>query len=309
MVRTCTNISSKGSDIFKKNNVKENKMSEWLAIGAEAGGQVVNEALNRGAEWRQFDKTKTLMDIQNKNQQKLNKQGQDIQMQMWKDTNYPAQMKMIEEAGLNPAMLYGKGGAGGATTGSQGGGSASSGQVSQGKSGGMDIMTAMQAGLLKAQKANIEADTKLKLEGADNTYQQGKGQFLNNVVKEWEMQGDSNVVRIVKSKKYGEAGMSSTSEKGKGIIASNEILSQELENLKVEETAKQAGIELTEEKTREVYHSILQRWANTGIKAIDSLDLVKLIKNIVGGKKKVVGKKKGKTTRESVDEWDGVLTD
>ena len=40
--------------------------------------------------------------------------GHKQQMQMWEDTNYAAQREQLRKAGLNPAMIYGGGGEGGA---------------------------------------------------------------------------------------------------------------------------------------------------------------------------------------------------
>ena len=40
------------------------------------------------------------------------------QFEMWENTNYSAQVEQLKKAGLNPALLYGKGGGMGATTGS-----------------------------------------------------------------------------------------------------------------------------------------------------------------------------------------------
>jgi len=77
-------------------------------------------------QWRQ----KQLMGLQQKNQMELNRQGQELQMQTWEETNYPAQMAMMKAAGLNPGLMYGKGGAGG-QTGGQTGGAAASGQAPQ----------------------------------------------------------------------------------------------------------------------------------------------------------------------------------
>ena len=39
-----------------------------------------------------------------------------MQMQMWEDTNYAAQVEQLKKAGLSIGLMYGKGGAGGATT-------------------------------------------------------------------------------------------------------------------------------------------------------------------------------------------------
>ena len=40
-----------------------------------------------------------------------------MQMQMWEDTNYAAQVEQLKKAGLSVGLMYGKGGAGGTTTG------------------------------------------------------------------------------------------------------------------------------------------------------------------------------------------------
>lgn len=107
---------------------------------------------------------KQLMDIQFRNQKSLDKYGNELQYQMWEKTNYPAQVAMLKEAGLNPALLYAKGGPGG-MTGSQTGGSASGGSAPQTQSPHfMSISAALAQGaqieLMKAEanKANAEAE-------------------------------------------------------------------------------------------------------------------------------------------------------
>ncbi|AXH74036.1 MAG: DNA pilot protein [Microviridae sp.] len=135
-------------------------MADWLGIGlqaAETAGNLINQKV-------QYDRTKKLMDIQQMHQQQLNTQGQQLQMKTWEETNYPAQMEMLKKAGLNPGLMYAKGGQGG-TTGSQGGGSASMGAAPQAQK--MDItnimaMKSMEAAIeaqkAGARKANAEAD-------------------------------------------------------------------------------------------------------------------------------------------------------
>ena len=107
---------------------------------------------------------KQLMDIQFRNQKSLDKYGNELQYEMWEKTNYPAQVAMLKEAGLNPALLYGKGGPGG-MTGSQTGGSATGGSAPQTQSPHfMSISTSLAQGaqieLMKAEanKANAEAE-------------------------------------------------------------------------------------------------------------------------------------------------------
>lgn len=123
-------------------------------IGA-AGGALGMIGQNKRAK-KQHNRQKELMGIQLKNQQQLNKQGQQLQMQTWRDTNYGAQMEMMKDAGLNPALMYGMSGGGGATTGSQGGGSAQGGN----SHAPMDIGASVQASLMMAQAMKLKAETK-----------------------------------------------------------------------------------------------------------------------------------------------------
>lgn len=100
----------------------------WIgpAIGAITGGLGMIGQKKR--EKRAMANQRKLMSDQAAHQASLNKLAHDLQFEMWEKTNYPAQVKMLEEAGLNPANIYGQSGAPG-TTGSVGGGSAAGGQA------------------------------------------------------------------------------------------------------------------------------------------------------------------------------------
>lgn len=135
-----------------------------IQAGAQLGSGLLTMIGQKKREQRALANQKQLMDLQMQNQMKLNLQGQKIQQETWENTNYPAQMKMLEEAGLNPSLLYGKGGAGG-VTGSQGGGSAASGnapapQMMPNMDIGNSVRTAAEIILAKAQarKTNAEAN-------------------------------------------------------------------------------------------------------------------------------------------------------
>lgn len=124
-------------------------------IGSIAGGLFGMFGQNRRMR-QQMQHQKNLMGLQFQNQQALNRQGHELQLEMWNKTNYPAQMAMLKEAGLNPALLYGMSGGGGTTAGSQTGGSAAGGQA-----GMLDIGSALAAAKLGAEIENIKAQTKL----------------------------------------------------------------------------------------------------------------------------------------------------
>ncbi|AXH74908.1 MAG: DNA pilot protein [Microviridae sp.] len=135
-------------------------------LGLQTASNAVGAVVNQLTAKQQMQRQKELMDIQNRNQQammrqqmanqmKLNEQGQQIQLDTWEKTNYPAQIKMLQSAGLNPGLLYSKGGTGG-TTGGQSGGSASGGSASGGNvqmAQGMNPVSIME---LKNQMAQIE---------------------------------------------------------------------------------------------------------------------------------------------------------
>ena len=106
--------------------------------------------------WGQDRQNRAQMDIDNnqyQNQRRLNEQGNDLQYQQWLRTNYPKQIEMMKKAGLNPALMYAKGGPGG-TTGSQTGGGAKGGQAAS-----MNPMDVANMTLLKAQEDKLKAET------------------------------------------------------------------------------------------------------------------------------------------------------
>lgn len=110
------------------------------------------------------------------------KQSHLYNQQMWDYTNYENQVKHLEAAGLNPALLYGQGGGGGATAagGAVGNGQGMAGQAPSGGSpqaiksqivegAGMGVQLGLmeaQVEALKAKAAKDNADAE-KTAGAD----------------------------------------------------------------------------------------------------------------------------------------------
>ena len=136
-------------------------------IGSIIGG-LAGSLLQGISNSNQISQQQKLTAIQTKAQEELMDYQQQQQLQMWKETNYPAQVQQLIEAGLNPALLYGKGGGGGTTT----GGSMPSvtGGTAQNNFGAI-LANGEQAaalGIQQAQIANINADTKLKETQATN---------------------------------------------------------------------------------------------------------------------------------------------
>ena len=133
----------------------------WFSntTGGAATTQLLGMIGGHGQERRNYRNNRKLMELQHQNQMGLNRQGHDLQMDMWNKTNYGAQVEHMKNAGLNPALMYKGAGAGG-TTGSQGGGSASMGSSQQGKV--MDLQNALIGAQIKnldsiTNKNNVEA--------------------------------------------------------------------------------------------------------------------------------------------------------
>lgn len=89
------------------------------------------------------------------------------QLEMWEKTGYVGQKRQMKEAGINPALMYGMGGGGGQSVALQTG----KGAAAPAGGGELTAMTGMglQMGMMKAQLANLEADTEKKRAEAEAT--------------------------------------------------------------------------------------------------------------------------------------------
>lgn len=139
-----------------------------LGIGTGAASGLIGAGMGLLLEGhndrRQLAQQKKLQELQMQGNKSMVDYNMQKQFEMWQKTGYSAQKKQMEEAGLNPALLYGISGGGGQTTG-QATGAVSAGEAVKGgpeMTAGMGIMSNAQLALMNAQKENIEADTKNK---------------------------------------------------------------------------------------------------------------------------------------------------
>lgn len=156
------------------------------AIGKSADG-IIGGLMQYGGMAIGYRQGKRLMKQQHKyDLEKMEKQhgyniesqqlGQQYNKELWDYTNYENQKKHLEEAGLNPALLYGQGGGGGASAGGAQGqpsGIASgheAGLAVQGMGIGVNMANVMSQARLNdalAKKADKEAE---KIGGADTDF-------------------------------------------------------------------------------------------------------------------------------------------
>jgi len=167
-------------------------------FGIELGKTLATEAATEGlgigldmltANWRQqkqLEQQQKLTDMQAKAQMGLSRDNAKVALQMWKDTNYSAQVEEMKKAGLNVGLMYGKGGSGGTTTSSPGSiGGATAQMPELNKNSGMGIQMAQAAAnleLIKAQTNKTNAEAANIGEGGV----QNKGWILDNIIKEFE---------------------------------------------------------------------------------------------------------------------------
>lgn len=129
-------------------------------IGSAAAGAIgpLMDAFGINAkrnDKRQINQQGKLQDLAIKGSKEMTDYQHDKQMQMWKDTNWAAQMAEAEKAGLSTAWLMGKGGG---TAGSIGGAGMSVGAGSAADAAStQNAQTASQMAI--AQMENIEANT------------------------------------------------------------------------------------------------------------------------------------------------------
>jgi hypothetical protein len=195
----------------------------------------------------QEKRQKDLMELQVKNQERLNRMGHELQMETWKKTNYGAQMKELAAAGLNPSLIYGKGGAGG-VTGGQGGGSASGAQAPSTPFMNIEALDfakrAKEIQLLDAQTKNVNADTSNKEQDvrAKDFVQKIKEDYEQTirVAMDWTWTAESargekewKAWRIEKALLYGGDKDTTDTPYGDKLINEVEIIAQKLKELKV----------------------------------------------------------------------------
>jgi hypothetical protein len=237
---------------------------------------------------QQFERQKQLMALQIGNQERLNQQGHNLQMDLWNKTNYGAQVQQMKAAGLNPSLMYGKGGQGG-VTGSQTGGSAGGGQASQAPMMDLSALNLAKATaeieLLRSQ-ANLNNTQADKTGGVDTEKGYVEIEVLKSQVKSNEARAaldnanavGTNLDNKLKNATYEtRVGIATEElklyqENVKKAIITNGITEAQAESLITQEQQKvfintlqlqlmDKQIGLTEEQSKAISENIKQGWA------------------------------------------------
>lgn len=207
-----------------------------------AGGLV--DSLDIGGNRRrkkQIEQQQKLTDMQIGANKELADYGMGISKEMFEATGYGAQRRQMEEAGLNPALMYGHAGAGGTTT-SASGGSAGIGQASDEASQkmastqakGMALQLAKlqsevainkaQAKKLNSEASNLDEKSTTEIEQRDIMIealkQEGYGNWLDNVRKDFLNKPIAeNTLEMYGNKIYGTTGLQAMSAFTKEVSA------------------------------------------------------------------------------------------
>lgn len=184
--------------------------------GNAIGGQVASGAIGIGLGMLQNDANKGLAEWQARTSYdyttRLNNQMHNLQLDLFNQTGYGAQMKQLQDAGLNPALMYKNGGSSGQTNAV---GQQQSTQMPQNQMlDAMDIASRIkvneaQANLMNAQANKANADTLTTNKTRDilveNMRQSGIEQWFENIKTKMLREGYSNddEVHVFKNLVYG----------------------------------------------------------------------------------------------------------
>lgn len=246
-----------------------------LGIGAGSiiGGWIHNNRQRKKA----LEEQKQLMALQLQNQQTLNQeqyekqrllneQGAQIQSDMLRQSGPAGQINMLKDAGLNPALLYGKGGMGGMTTGGQGGGSAQGGSAASGSAPAVNFMDIIAA-------SQIQADIKLK-EAQANKANADASKTLG-----WEKENiETSTENLAETNKLISAQINTEEAKATGLKIDNAI--KEIQR-SIQEATKETSIESINKQLESLKTLNEQQIVNLNMSKMDEAKKEELLEQLV----------------------------
>lgn len=277
-------------------------MGKWADFAIGAGQSILGAGLGimlgREQDKRQLQQQRHLTDMQFDAQRRMLDYSKQKELEMWKATNYPAQVAQLKQAGLNPGLLYGMSGGGGTTVG--GGSPSISGGTAAGHSGepqalagmGMQLgMMAAQQELLKSQARlnNVEADKKAGvdtqeaktrianiLQGVENQKaQQELTQVQTNIARLDERLKDETIDNMEELTDWQvqKAAQETNNLWLQGLITkatANDVIDKlhaEAIGAYIENALKKQSISQSEEQVKKWAQEIAQQWLQLKLKA------------------------------------------
>lgn len=122
-------------------------------------GQGLGMILDSNSDERQIKQQQRFTDMQMAANKEMTKFNREQAMQMWKDTNYGAQIDEMKKSGLSEGLIYGMKGGGGVTTSMPSSNVGSGTAENMGMKNGMGMQLGLQAAMTEAQTRLIEAQT------------------------------------------------------------------------------------------------------------------------------------------------------
>lgn len=234
-------------------------------------GGVVSALTAAGSRKRAMQDQKELTDYQAATSKEMAIFQRGQAMQQWNDTNIGAQKKHYENAGMNPALMYGESGAtgttGGISTPMTRAGDASSAAASEANKINMGMGIA-QLGLIQAQTEKVKAEAD-NIKGPQKELQQSQTD-INKIKAEIEGKSIEQQLDIIQYNR--DIAMDSASIAQDKRQISNETVKQEIEkvnqeltNLAIDAVGKNQGILLEKAKIEEITNAIQQKWKELNI--------------------------------------------
>lgn len=279
-------------------------------LGEQLGTQAASSGLGGIFDmifqpWRneqQYEQSGRLMRQQMEGQKEMGRFNFAQQLAMWNATNTEAQMEHLKKAGLNPALMYGGGGAGGSTMGGGQAGNVTGGMGDPRAGGGytgMNIMMPAQVRLMEAQARNLDADTAKK-----------SGVETQVLTTENELkQLDLKVNQKTLWERINEIVSRSIEQQEKGVIAGQQRhigeetvpdrikqIKQEAINTGIQAEVMKQGIKLSEAQINKLSADIVQRGMEIAINQFiaetnaNQPELSKVIGNILNATKAQIEK-------------------
>lgn len=262
---------------------KEGSGWGWLqpAVGAVGMGLGLLGVGQKRQDERQLRQQKKLNDQQVESQKDMAMYNHNMQIDMFNKTGYGAQKDQLEDAGMNAALMYGKGGGGGTTVGGMGGSGASGGQAADAAqtqgAGTQAGMAMMQSAMMMAQTENIKADTKKKeveadkLGGVDTANVEANTRLTDVKTKFAEIetqvagQTASDAIRTIVAGADKLMAEAQTADNTKTIsdqtmIEQKQLIQQEAIGAMLKNAATRTSIQLDQAKINEISQTLLQKW-------------------------------------------------